>query len=621
MRLDGDSRPNLREATLIAREIEAQGLTIATPAVKLLDLRWPALSLETTARLLDLPFWAKASANMAEKAASLDFEGVLSPRLVDEIGARIGRDLRRFLTFDEAVHVAVHAELERGWRFRKASGRFDARAIRGYGVTFDRVTGEFDVDPRKARAHHLLGRIGENFAPGEFTQEFRSLEFRFLLDGRLRPLEISPWFQAWWGNFFEQLEFPVEPPAANVDVSGRWRHGRETAVFVWSQSRAPRVRGVEFEEVVTRLFIRPNFMDGLELTGRRGRQSLNGTFTRHALRTPSEWTEITLDFASSLDFPTARQLLGDTIGRHLEPFDFELAPTVTVRGQLLGPDSPDGPRQTLRISADSPGGFAFHRFPFQGVRFSATVQNSDVVVHQLEAGVAGGNLSGTAQVWGPDSARILGFDASLTGASLGRAVATVEQFAALRAGQPAGAREKFLPGQNNARLDLALSAEGRFEDLLSFNGTGNAMLTGAELGEVRLLGLLSELLNFTALRFTTARTHFQLKGPLILFPEVNITGPSAAIDAHGTYALDRRDLDFRGRIHPFQESESFLGSVFDTVLSPLSSVLEVKLTGPLDKPHWAFVMGPTNLLRSLTQPGSPPAADPVAPPPTTPPNP
>jgi hypothetical protein len=30
--------------------------------------------------------------------------------------------------------------------------------------------------------------------------------------------------------------------------------------------------------------------------------------------------------------------------------------------------------------------------------------------------------------------------------------------------------------------------------------------------------------------------------------------------------------------------------------------LEVKLTGPLNQPKWAFVIGPTNFLRSLNQP-------------------
>jgi hypothetical protein len=59
------------------------------------------------------------------------------------------------------------------------------------------------------------------------------------------------------------------------------------------------------------------------------------------------------------------------------------------------------------------------------------------------------------------------------------------------------------------------------------------------------------------------------------------------------------------------------------VLSPLSNVLEVKLTGQLDKPKWAFVIGPTNILRSLGQAateGEAAAPDPAPaePPPSTP---
>ncbi|MFM8335198.1 MAG: hypothetical protein ACKODK_06525, partial [Opitutaceae bacterium] len=42
-------------------------------------------------------------------------------------------------------------------------------------------------------------------------------------------------------------------------------------------------------------------------------------------------------------------------------------------------------------------------------------------------------------------------------------------------------------------------------------------------------------------------------------------------------------------------------SVVGAVLTPLSSVLEVKLAGTLEKPSWSLVMGPTNLLRSLTE--------------------
>jgi hypothetical protein len=123
---------------------------------------------------------------------------------------------------------------------------------------------------------------------------------------------------------------------------------------------------------------------------------------------------------------------------------------------------------------------------------------------------------------------------------------------------------------------------------------------------VRLLGLLSDLINFTALRFTSARTDFKLEGRKLVFPSVNITGANSAIQAHGDYTLDRHRLDFNARVYPFQESKSIFQNVMGAVLSPLSAVLEVKLTGPLDAPEWSFVVGPTNFLRALSQPAPSP---------------
>ena len=43
------------------------------------------------------------------------------------------------------------------------------------------------------------------------------------------------------------------------------------------------------------------------------------------------------------------------------------------------------------------------------------------------------------------------------------------------------------------------------------------------------------------------------------------------------------------------------------VLSPITNVFEVKLTGSLDKPEWALTLDPTNLIRSLV-PGEDAAA-------------
>ncbi len=89
----------------------------------------------------------------------------------------------------------------------------------------------------------------------------------------------------------------------------------------------------------------------------------------------------------------------------------------------------------------------------------------------------------------------------------------------------------------------------------------------------------------------------------MVFPQVTLRGSNSAIDAQGSYALDKRELDFNAKIFPFQESNNLIKSVVGAVLTPLSNALEVKLTGTLAKPQWAFVMGPTNFLRSISPGG------------------
>src|SRR5581483_2158385 len=92
---------------------------------------------------------------------------------------------------------------------------------------------------------------------------------------------------------------------------------------------------------------------------------------------------------------------------------------------------------------------------------------------------------------------------------------------------------------------------------------------------------------------------------------VTLRGANSAIDAHGDYALERRELDFKAKVFPFQESGNVLKSVVGAVLSPISNVFEVKLSGTLSKPEWAFVIGPTNLMRSLGPNGAEPEKPPA----------
>ena len=79
-------------------------------------------------------------------------------------------------------------------------------------------------------------------------------------------------------------------------------------------------------------------------------------------------------------------------------------------------------------------------------------------------------------------------------------------------------------------------------------------------------------------------------------------GPRASIDAKGEYLLETKTLDFNARVYPLQESKFVVADALGALLTPLSNVLELKLTGPLEKPSWAFAFGPTSLLRAITRP-------------------
>ena len=231
--------------------------------------------------------------------------------------------------------------------------------------------------------------------------------------------------------------------------------------------------------------------------------------------------------------------------------------------------------------------------------FIASINRDEIVLDDVEAIFAGGAARGHARVWGAGEQRRLGFDFALEDAALGKVAASLGEFFAARKNEAPAPPGRFVQEKANVRLNFAVSAEGRYDDHLSYRGEGSAVLRGAEIGEVPLLGTLSELLRFTALRFTEARGNFKVEGAKLNFPEVTLRGSNSAIDAHGAYFLDRRELEFNAKIFPFQESENLIKTVVGAVLTPLSNAFEVKLTGSLAKPQWAFVMGPTNFLRSL----------------------
>ncbi|MBM3854712.1 MAG: hypothetical protein FJ399_16425, partial [Verrucomicrobia bacterium] len=607
----------LREVAATVDALTAEGVETTALSARLSPRPLPQLAAVATARIFDAPLALRGEADLGQRTGSIRFTGAVSPRILEVISRRVGVDVRRYYDFESLEVQAGEAIFGPGWKFEQLTARVHVPRMNSYGVPMEDGRAAVELRPGRFYAPEAFARIGENFARGTFEQNLRTREYRFLLDGRLRPLEISPWFGSWWPDFFRQFEFPASPPAASVEVTGVWREARQARVFVFAETDRAIIRGAAFDRTRSRLFIRPGYFDGLEATATRTDGAARGVFTYRTLPPNHEWDSLDFDVDSTLDLSVASQLIGPAATRALAPFRLASAPALKARGRIPGPKNrAAGAAEQLHLEARTAGEFRFHEFPLHDVFFTATLKGDDVSVDRFLGAFAGGSASGHARVWGRGNDRRVGFDLSVENAHLGQAATTLQTFLALQKKQPPAPPGRFVQERANVQLNIAASAEGRYADPLSFRGEGNAVLRGAGIGEVPLLGLLSELFTFASLRFTEARGNFTIDGPKLVFPQIELRGANSLIEAQGHFSLDQRQLLFNARVFPFQESESVIKSVVGAVLSPLSNALEVKLTGTLDKPQWAFVMGPTNFLRALAEPA--PAKPTPAPGPATP---
>ncbi len=587
--------PKLLELT--AGSVSGEGIQALAPVARLTPGTGGRFTAEACAWLFDSPVWARADIDPASKEADIAFDASVSPGLLDPLSARTGVSIRRFVNFAAPVALAGGVRLAPGWKFAGAKARVDGRNLVAYGVAIDEARGTVTYDGTNLAAREAVVVSGGNLARGSYEQNFSTLEFRYLLEGRLRPLDISPWFQGgWWQNIFNAFGFPTRPPDATVDVRGRYLHGRLFSVFGYADAKDMALMGMPFDRLRTRLYIDQSVCEGFEFVAAQGSGSALGAFKVVFEPLHGIWSGMDLDISSTLDPAAAGRLLPPAGAEAISTFSFDHPPSISLRGHFDGPAAPGARHRVLHTEVRSGAGLRVHGVAFTKASFKFDLRDDDVDVDDVEAGFAGGTVTGKATYAGSGADKHLRFKASLTGASLGQAAAAAAGYVSRTPGRST-ALDTFAREKSEVVLDLNAAAEGRPGDLDSFVGDGNVQIQGAELGELSLLGGLSRLLKVTELRFTQVRAAYRIEHSSLIFSELSAIGANSAIEAKGTYSIDGRLLNFSARIYPFRESSSLL-QVFNAISAPISAVFRVRLNGSIDKPAWSFAYSPLTLLRA-----------------------
>jgi hypothetical protein len=553
------------------------------------------------------PWRLQAEGDPRLGTARLSLDGFLGDATLAFAGARIDRDLTALL--DPAIPAPLHvaATFGPGWTLARAFGRLHSGSVRVGGAQLDETGTEFSYDGTRVLCDNLVLRQGESLAHGSYEMNTQTMDFRFLLTGGLRPEGIESWFHAWWRNFWTDFDFSRALPAADVDVRGRWGDLTATRVFVQAEGSGTGLKGMAFDRVRTRLFLRPHWFDILHFDVLQSAQTAHGRFARLLDLEKDTWRHMEFDVHSTLPLGTISSLFKEESAELLAPYHFGAPPNLRLSGRVDSAASSAGKHEHIDVVLASTGPMTYHRFPLADLKFEANLRDDRIDLPTLAVGFAEGQANGTARLWKEADTRRLAFNVTLADANLGAVTQAVAllQPPALTEKKPDQASRERQQRLDRGRLVFALAAEGLYDDFYSFKGTGRAAITGAELAQLNLFGPLSEALSGTYFSFgsfslTTVDAPFILEGERVRFDDLRVTGPSALLQAKGDYRLRDGRLDFTTKVHPFDESTSMVGNAVGFVLTPLSKVFEVKLQGTLLKPSWIFAYGPSRLINSIT---------------------
>ena len=593
------------EALVAAGMVTAEGESALGPVLRADLAGWPDEVHTTVAAQIDGEFLAaEVEAQLKEKSARILLaEGRVAAGLINRLLTAHTPRAAPYFVFADPVAFRGEARLGPGWRFASARGRVDAGRLDSHGVKISSARGRIDINGMSFLAHDAQVTMAEAVARGSYWMDFSTTDYRMLLSGRLRPPDISGWFRGdWWTKFWnEHFAFPVAPPDAAMDLTGRWKEVARTVYFGRTEARSAKVWGGEFEQTHALVFLRPHYTHVIEFNATRaaGAQRLDGWIKRWGDPATHETQRMEFDLAGSVDPAVYGEMLEGKVDSLLATMQFTSPPRVHAAGTIEGKAPRAMPNYTFTGQAE--GGLHYFGFPLDTVQVAGGVTGADIRLDDIQFTTAGGKGVGKAALSGPPDFRRLGFDVYLNGADLARTIRAVEEYQLNRTGQnkvAAAATSKFMQRASGGRLDLALSAIGNPGDIASFTGTGNAALTGTELAEIHLFGLLSQVLstlslNFSSLKLDEARTSFRLEAGRLNFPDLRISGPSAVIDARGNYEFATNSLDFTAKFKPFEEKHTLLTIGLGILVNPIASILELKLTGPLSKPDWSIVVGPS----------------------------
>jgi hypothetical protein len=449
----------------------------------------------------------------------------------------------------------------------------------------------------KVDVYQLEGGGYGNDLQCTFRQDLKNPFYRFTMAGRFRPHDIDVWWRDWWRKTFDYLEIKGELPWMDMSIRNAFTYKKQLTLFGYAQAENINLKGMHFDNASAKMFIRPNYIDALELNLVRPEGRATGQFQRHLEM--SKLKNVIVDIDSNLDLEPSMNLFGESGLKIIVPYTWTVNPTISLKGEFNFENDTNWQDLMLEIKTDQM--MTFYNFPFDSLEIKGHYDHGDVLLDTILFDFAGGKGEGEASYLKQDDLSYLLFDFDIKDAELKE---TLNRLAIVQG--PKGKKEEpsatpkkkmdSLTGKLKIHASGISPAGSGFDRVMA---KGNIEITEGNLAEIPLFGPLSTLIPFTKLHFNTARTYFSWDEGKMTFPDLVMTGNTTRLEGVGDYYTDSSHLDFQVRVMLLRETDiPLISNIIMPIFDPFSQMAAVNLKGSLAEPLWRFAMSPLNFFDS-----------------------
>ncbi|MBC2596317.1 hypothetical protein H5P28_18780 [Ruficoccus amylovorans] len=523
-----------------------------------------------------------------------------------------------------------NVRLDEGFRFASAEVELDFGRTRYEKLELTSAFARARVTPSQLDVYQAVLSTPRYTVEGSYSENFDTKGYRFLLEGNVDPMEISFLIDAdWWEPLWKDFDFHGTLPYSNIDIQGFYGRGDEGKTFFgYNKLVDLTYQGVDVDTFTAMLWREPIRIILYDMQGKNREGAFNAALQFcYSPDDGDQRTSLGFAAASTLPLTQGAGLAGKEALGYVKDFQTTSPPQVQVNGLTV--DGKDGREDQLylKIIARMDTQTIYDGFVFDHLAFRGFLKPGLLQLRGMTFGMAGGKGTGQADVKlaEADGADEMALGVSLKGASYEQLQDAIPFLGEDEKDAPAPAPAPVQPPpppvskgkkEELAKIDFDLNAQGKTGDVTSFRGHGNIGVRDAVLGQIHLFGGFSRAiqavgLNLGTVDFTKGQAPFVVGKGYAHFSKVEISGPTARIDANGNINLDTNELDFFLSLYPLGGIDVPVISQIFSAINPLTDVVEAQLQGTFSKPRWKVDFRPIGIFTGQKQVQNPTGQTPL----------